>query len=495
MKTKSENKNNKATLVNINYFSKELVNQISSNNLSKETKKELISKINFEYNEKLNKLNEEITSSLLSLNKEFTENKSEAKLKLEEELNNIEKEFANLSVEQRANSSYIKGHKNKVNGLKTEYARNLIKLNRNYEAEVNSVKFKKATLHQEKCDLIAKVKNKKITMISSVVNSYIVFKSTFNFKKTLKNKSTWLNLMPFIMIITLFIAYVIACEITGYQLNLDTIITYGIYVAVVAVGAVFIYSQGAFDMSLGAATLMAAAVAGLTYNKTDNVALALIIAISLGMALGVVNAILANFLKLPVMVMTLTMLNILNALFATIAEAQPGGYIQAPAIRQFNSVELKWSFLIIFTIIAFTLFNYTKIGRRNKMIGSNAVNAKFSGVSIMKSGIISFAISGIGLGLSGFLFTVQNGYVNTGTAMDVIGLNVIIAITIGGMPTSGGARSKISAAIIGAFFGIILDEFFAAMSIANYKYLAKGLIYLTIVLINSYESRTKMLAR
>lgn len=489
------------TSVKNEYFGTTLLKKIESFKNSSTYKtnkiegKSLINEINTKYNEQKVQLKETIINQLKQLEIEHIDNKGLIDKDLENKLQTIENKYIMLSVEERSKAENQKNYKHAISGEKTVAARELIKLNNEYEGDVISIKQQELILHQAKAELIASVKNKNISLMDAMVSSMLNFKSTFNLTKTLKSKRTWLNLMPPLMLIILLMAHIITCNITGYILDFDSIITYGIYVAVVAVGAVFIYSQGSFDLSLGAASLMAAAVTGLVFNATGNIYLSLLVAILLGMSLGTINALLANFLRLPVMVMTLTMLSILGALFATIAGSQPGGYIQVMDIRVFNSVALKWSLLIVFTIFCYIVFNYTKMGRRNKMIGSNSINAKFSGVPILQAGIISFAISGIGLGITGFLYTVQNGYVNTGTAIDVIGLNVIIAITLGGMPTSGGPRSKISAAIIGAFIIIILDEFFAAMSIANYRYLAKGLIYLTIVLINSYESRSKMLGR
>lgn len=47
--------------------------------------------------------------------------------------------------------------------------------------------------------------------------------------------------------------------------------------------------------------------------------------------------------------------------------------------------------------------------------------------------------------------------VTTTTAGD-IGMNIMVAIVFGGMPISGGARSKIYAAVVGGFSYIILNN-------------------------------------
>ena len=320
-------------------------------------------------------------------------------------------------------------------------------------------------------------------------------KASFSLKETLTDKRMWFNLVPAGFLVMAIILYYLFCSINNVNSNLDSIISNGIYVAVVATGAVYIYSMGAFDMSLGPACLTCSAVSALTFIATGNPWLAILASVAVGMVLGIVNAVLANMLDLPVMVMTLTMMNILNSIFGVIVGAN-GSAIVSNEILKYGTPLIKWLVLIVFVLFCLTIFNYTKQGRRNKMVGSNEVSSKFSGVSIMKTGIVSFALSGIGLGLAGFLYASTVGRVEEGSnVLSTIGLNVIIAIVFGGMPTSGGPRSKISAAVIGAFFCVFLDYVFFAAGIEFYKYIAKGILFLAVVSITSINQRTKMLTK
>lgn len=460
-----------------------------------QAKKSVLDSINKSYADCKPRLKQLIGEQLAELRQTHLAKKQELEKELAEKLAVIDGEYAALSVEERSTKERQCAYKDAVNGEKTITQRALIRLNDEYDREVTEIKSQEALLASAKGELTVAVTGSKFNVANTAHVSALNFKASFNPKRTVKDKSFWLNMLPFIMLAVIIVAHLIACSVTGYKFNLDTIITYGIYVAIVAIGGVFIYSQGAFDMSLGPASLMCAAIAGLSYNASGSIVVAFIMAVILGVCLGLINAFLANCLKLPVMVMTLTMMSILSSTYSTIAETQTGGYIVVTGISDYNSTALKWIVLVVFAVLCYVLFNYTKIGRRNKLIGSNDTCAKFTGISIMKAGLISFAISGIGLGLCGFLFTVQNSYVNSGTALDTIGLNVIIAISIGGMPTSGGPRSRISAAIVGAFFIIFLEQFFAALGLENYKYLAKGLIFLAVAFINFYGMRTKRLAQ
>ena len=103
------------------------------------------------------------------------------------------------------------------------------------------------------------------------------------------------------------------------------------------------------------------------------------------------------------------------------------------------------------------IFNKTKTGRRQKFIGGNPVCAALTGIEYNKYTIIAFVMSGIGVGLGAFLTLIYTPSVTTSTASG-IGMNIFIAIVFGGMPISGGARSRIHAALVGGFSFILLND-------------------------------------
>ena len=410
----------------------------------------------------------------------------------------LEQDLAHGLAEATSQQLDAKEMQNVKFGLETACKRAKIKEKNRYNEQIKELKLQRAFLHEEYTKLAYNVTGV-VSPIDSVKNKLIENKATFNLKATLTNKDFYVNLVPLSMLILIIAAYFIGKSITGYAGDLGDVINNSIFVAVVATGAVFIYSQGGFDMSLGNASLMCATVAALTYNATANLALALVLAVAVGAVLGILNAILATMLNLPVMVMTLTMMNIIAAVHEAILDTH-GGLITVAKGMNSNA----WFFAIflaVFFAICWFIFNYTKVGRRNKFIGSNKVAARFNGINLMRAGIISFAISGVGLGICGFLFasSMSGSMYGASTVLGQVGLNVVIAIVFGGMTTSGGPKSKVSCAVIGAFFSVFLDEFFAAIStptfqVGDYCFMVKGAIFILISLANMWDTRTKMLA-
>lgn len=460
--------------------------------LSKEERKAALAKAKEEFDSLRKALKASIKETTAKIEKESDEEIKRIDEECEKNLAEAQARFAALETKGKAET---RDYNNSVKGIQIVAKRAKIKENNARELRVKDEQVNLEYLYNDYAEVRKALCGSHFTPLVNAQRGIDLFCTTFSFKKFITNKQMWINLIPFLMLMALIAAFYIAKSITNYGGNMDDVINNGVFIAVVATGAVFIYSSGSFDMSLGPASLMCATCAGILWNNTHNLFVSFIVAILIGALLGIVNAILANMLNLPVMVMTLTMMNILNAIHAVILQGEGNQLFVDEGMG--GSPIIYATFLVGFFLLLWAIFNYTKIGRRNKFIGSNATAAKYNGISLMKAGIVSFAISGIGLGICGFLFAMSKSgsSYSTGTILDTIGLNVVIAIVFGGMTTSGGPRSRVSCAIIGAFFCIFLDELFRAVYLADYRFLAKGVIFLVISFFNMYSSRTKMLAR
>ena len=109
--------------------------------------------------------------------------------------------------------------------------------------------------------------------------------------------------------------------------------------------------------------------------------------------------------------------------------------------------------------------------------------------------IVAFAIAGIGVGLGAFLTIIYAPTLTKDTASSV-GMDIIIAIVFGGMPVSGGARSKIYAAVIGAFSMTFLGQIMILLNFnSGIGQMVKAAIFIIIVYIASSNHKNKLLPR
>lgn len=309
-----------------------------------------------------------------------------------------------------------------------------------------------------------------------------------------------MNLTPLFGLIALFAAFLIIGTIQDINVTygLKSIVNQSVVVAVVATGAIFIYTLGSFDISLGASTAVSALIGGMVYIKTENLLLMALVCVGVAVLVGLFNSVLASVFNLPVFVTTIAMLSVLNALVLVLISVNGTGSeisVPAAAVKPLNNTVFKIVVLLVFVLLSVFVFCFTKIGRMQKFQGGNPTCAKLSGISEKKMAIIAFAMSGIGVGLGAFLSIIYAPTLTRNTASSV-GMDVIIAIVFGGMPVSGGARSKIYAAVIGAFSMTLLGQIMVMFNLnSGIGQMVKAAIFILVVFLATSDQRGKMLPR
>lgn len=309
-----------------------------------------------------------------------------------------------------------------------------------------------------------------------------------------------MNLTPLFGLAVLFIAFLVIGTIQDINIayGMKSIMNQSVVVAVVATGAIFIYTLGSFDISLGASVAVSALIGGIVYNRTESIFVMAIICICVAVLVGLFNSVLASVFNLPVFVTTIAMLSVLNALVLVLIRINGTGSeiaIPSAAVKPLNNTPFKIVVLLLFFLLCVFIFSFTKVGRMQKFQGGNPVCAKLSGVSEKKMAIIAFVMSGIGVGIGAFLSIVYAPTLTKNTASSV-GMDVIIAIVFGGMPVSGGARSKIYAAVIGAFSMTLLSQIMVMFNLnSGIGQMVKAAIFILVVFLATSDQRGKMLPR
>ena len=319
-----------------------------------------------------------------------------------------------------------------------------------------------------------------------------------------KNKKMMISALPFVALVVLLAVFCGIVSSKGYRLDMYIKIVFneGIVLSIVATGAIFIYTLGSFDISLGAATLFAATLGVLTYNATENFALMIIVILLAGIVCSLVNSVLASIFHIPVFVTTVAMMYVLSAIASQIITTKGGavGGISIPSevVKHLDNSAFKIGVLVIWVAICVFVFDYTKFGRREKFVGGNPICAQLSGIKYNTYAILGFLLAGVGVGIGAFMTLVYTPSVTTTTAGD-IGMNIMVAIVFGGMPISGGARSKIYAAVVGGFSYIVLNNILDLLIDSTSGYgitqIVSAVFFLIIVYVASVNYRSQTLPR
>jgi ribose transport system permease protein len=278
--------------------------------------------------------------------------------------------------------------------------------------------------------------------------------------------------------------------------NIQSLTNQIIVTALVSIGAVFLFGAGVLDMSLGACVCIAAVIGAKAAKAGYGVMAVFLVILAVSLALALAKAIMFSTIKVPVFIVTIVAGSIISAWALAVLGKETT--ILLDNLPKLNSTQMALLNILIvglFFLLCLYIFNYTSIGKSVRMLGGNEKATRLTGLSSTKVYMWVCIIGGIGVALAAFVILLRT---NTASALTggTIGTDVMVALVLGGMPLSGGPRSKISAGIVGACTICILNNGLTmlGMTIGNIQ-IVRGVIFIVVVLITSLSYRTKLLPR
>jgi ribose transport system permease protein len=148
--------------------------------------------------------------------------------------------------------------------------------------------------------------------------------------------------------------------------------------------------------------------------------------------------------------------------------------------------------IIMFVVFGFMywMLKYTSFGRYIYAIGGNEETAILAGINVKAIKIAVFGIAGLLSALSAIIYTSRLMSAQP-TAGNGIELDAIAAVIIGGTSLSGG-KGAVTGTLIGALIMGVLDNILNLMNVSPfYQSIAKGLVILVAVLVDSKFSKVK----
>lgn len=273
--------------------------------------------------------------------------------------------------------------------------------------------------------------------------------------------------------------------------KLATLMSDVIVTAIMAVGAVFVYSLGSMDISVGGQVGVYATLLVILGNKNGSLLQAILIITVIAIAIAIINGATGELLNIHPLIPSLVFMMILQGTRTIIYNTIGTRNISLTSV-DYSIFKEAWFMIVVLVIevlIISYLFKYTKFGKNAKAIGANPMAAKQSGINIIKYKVISYIIMGLCVVVASMF---QMGY--TGSASDSTGtgfeMNIMVALILGGMPLSGGMKSKVSCAIIGAFTFSLLNIGLPMIGVpTNMTFLIKSIIFLIVVLITCRKQK------
>jgi ribose transport system permease protein len=251
--------------------------------------------------------------------------------------------------------------------------------------------------------------------------------------------------------------------------NLQTLLGDASEILILASGALVVIVSGGIDLSAGSLMALAGAVGFLAmdaFGNSSNGGLAIVLGVAAGVGAaagwGLVNGLLIAFLGVPPFVVTLGSLGaalgvarlLLNG--GAFASTAPAG-LQTFGISKAAGVPNAFWVAAVVAIVVGLILAYTRQGEHVYLTGSNEEGARRAGISVRRTKIMVYTLSGALAGIAGMLDFAQFNSVDISTGHTRELISSIAAVIIGGASLLGGVGTM-PATVIAVFIPVVLNN-------------------------------------
>lgn len=261
--------------------------------------------------------------------------------------------------------------------------------------------------------------------------------------------------MAMIIVILLFMA---AVEPARYfrTSNLNQILLDAAFYMPMAMAMTFVITQRGIDLSIGSvAALSGICMAFLIKQYGVPAPIAILIALSLGALMGLINGLVITRLKVPDLIGTLAMDLVYRGIALVIAKGLvlarfPDLVTEIGRGQMFVYLPTPVIIGLITMIIGYIVLTRTHFGRYTIAIGSNPEASEMTGIDVDRHKVYAYVFMGTMAALAGVMLTGKLNAIQA-TSAPYFNLHVIAAVVVGGTSLFGGRAS-----IVGSLAGVLL---------------------------------------
>lgn len=254
--------------------------------------------------------------------------------------------------------------------------------------------------------------------------------------------------------------------------SLITIATSASFLAIVAIGQMLVITTGggAIDLSIsGVITLSAFLATGLANGSNLRLLYVVPVVLCVGLLIGLVNALLVLYLKIPSIIATLgmnyiitTMIMLYNQNFRVFDVAP--ALVSISRYRIFGIIPTMILLVIALVVLFGFILRKTRFGKSLVALGQNPEAASLAGINTNTMQIIAYCLSGFLAAFGGILISARVGGAFLGLG-DNYQMQTVASVVVGGTLISGG-----KAVPLGTFFGsLFLTLLTTTMQVAGMK--------------------------
>jgi len=267
------------------------------------------------------------------------------------------------------------------------------------------------------------------------------------------------------------------------------------FVAISAVGLMFVMIGGGIDLSIGSQIIFTNIVLSIMMVDLHiPLGIAIPLTLALGTTLGIINGMLSIRLKIHPLIVTLGTAAIYKGVGYIIADSR--NIMGFPDLFRFfgqgyiGPIPVPIIMMVIVALIGNFILTRTYFGRYTFALGGNEEAARLAGVNTNRMKVILFAICGFASAITSVLLLsrVFAGQVSTGAGIE---FDCLTAALLGGVSFKGGEGS-----IFGLITGVlIIGVLNNAMQLASFpdfsQNVVKGVVLLAAVGFDTYQKNRK----
>lgn len=238
---------------------------------------------------------------------------------------------------------------------------------------------------------------------------------------------------------------------------------------ILSCGMSLVMITGGIDISVGGVVALVSMCCAVYLDYHDgNIYMAMLIAVGIGLAFGLVQGYLVAYLDIQPFIVTLAGMffakgmttivnedpfNVANESFVALKDTR----LYIPGMGSVNRlgkyvpayIQIGVVVALLIVVVLFCVLRWTSLGRAFYAVGGNRQSALMLGINVKRTKFISHLICSVLAGIGGFVYFM---YVGSGSPSHASGMemNAIASSIIGGTMLSGGVGN-----IIGTLFGVL----------------------------------------
>lgn len=260
----------------------------------------------------------------------------------------------------------------------------------------------------------------------------------------------------FAAVVVLFSTLPSTSDVFTSRANIENLLADQTVVTLMALALMAPLIAGAFDFSVGSVTGVASVATAAAMTRFDlPFVAAILVALGIGAAIGLVNALAVTKLGLNPFIITLAVATILGGAVQWYTGGLAITALQSSTFLSLGSgdvlgVPTPAVLLVIVAVVCWYLLEHTPIGRHLRAVGANREASRLIGIDVNRTVTTAFVASGVLAALAGVLLASRNGGSNPGDGQGLL-FGAIAAAFLGSTAIRPG-QFNVGGTVLGVLF-------------------------------------------